>query len=160
MASADQKQIIATRLQRIAARNRGLLTPAAVVKDARNKSSPLHKLFEWNDSVAAHKYRLIQARKLIVTVQVPVHIVPEAVRISVYTKDPRIPGNKQGYCSVMSLRDADQAVRLEALKGAMERVLGNLRQAAALAKVLDLQAEFNILLGQAEDLRMRVLAAA
>ncbi len=40
----------------------GSLTPALIVKDARNPKSPLHNEFEWDDSKAAQQYRLEQAR--------------------------------------------------------------------------------------------------
>ena len=43
----------------------GKLTPPIVVERARKKSSPLHELFEWNDGIAGHAYRLKQARDLI-----------------------------------------------------------------------------------------------
>ncbi|MBQ6530391.1 MAG: hypothetical protein IJI39_05680 [Clostridia bacterium] len=36
-------------------------TPAQILEKARNENSELHKCFEWNDSVAAEKYRLTQA---------------------------------------------------------------------------------------------------
>lgn len=42
------------------------VTPEEVLKQARNdENSELHKCFEWNDSVAAEKYRLTQARQII-----------------------------------------------------------------------------------------------
>lgn len=41
----------------------GERTPAAVVAKARPKSSPIHKLFEWDDTAAAEKYRCEQARQ-------------------------------------------------------------------------------------------------
>ncbi len=37
------------------------LTPEQVVKTARPLDSPTHRYFEWNDAVAAEKYRLHQA---------------------------------------------------------------------------------------------------
>jgi hypothetical protein len=40
-------------------------TESQIVADARKKSSPLHSYFEWNDEIAAEKYRLQQAAKLI-----------------------------------------------------------------------------------------------
>lgn len=40
------------------------MTPELVVEDARNSSSPIHKAFDWDDTVAAHKHRLAQARQL------------------------------------------------------------------------------------------------
>ena len=57
-------------LKRIAASNGGLLQPEAVVEKARPVTSPLHSKFTWDDSEAAHQYRLWQARQLIrVTVE-------------------------------------------------------------------------------------------
>lgn len=49
---------------------RGLIKPDAVVKAARNKQSPLHKYFTWDDALAGHKYRLWEARQLIGRVRV------------------------------------------------------------------------------------------
>lgn len=43
----------------------GLISPQAVVISAQSKSSPLHRYFEWNDTAAAAKYRLVQAGHLI-----------------------------------------------------------------------------------------------
>lgn len=45
----------------------GVLTPEIVLNDARRKSSPLHYEFDWDDSTAAHRWRIEQARKLIVS---------------------------------------------------------------------------------------------
>lgn len=42
-------------------KRRNALTPKIVLEDARSKSSPLHKLFEWDDSIAAERHRLSQA---------------------------------------------------------------------------------------------------
>lgn len=38
--------------------------PSEVVEKAKDESTELHKCFEWRDNVAAEKYRLHQARKL------------------------------------------------------------------------------------------------
>lgn len=43
----------------------GQLTPANVVEAARAEDHPLHSRFEWDNDVAAEKYRLNQARQLI-----------------------------------------------------------------------------------------------
>jgi hypothetical protein len=64
----DQK--VVAELRRIAAEHDGLLNPSDVVQAARPKASPLHGKFEWDDSEAAERYRLWQARQLIsVTVE-------------------------------------------------------------------------------------------
>lgn len=51
-------------------KRRGAITPEVVVEAARRSTSPLHRVFEWDDSVAAHEYRLAQARNLIAAVYV------------------------------------------------------------------------------------------
>lgn len=49
---------------------RGRLTPEVVVDEAREPSHPLHSRFEWDDSVAAEKWRHEQAHELITSVRV------------------------------------------------------------------------------------------
>jgi hypothetical protein len=43
----------------------GELTTAKVVDLAKDSNHPLHKCFEWNDSIAGHAYRKQQAARLI-----------------------------------------------------------------------------------------------
>lgn len=43
----------------------GQLTPAVIVEAATPGDHPLHNRFEWDDTVAGHKYRLQQAKQLI-----------------------------------------------------------------------------------------------
>lgn len=52
-------------LKRIAEKHGGILKPEVVVQEARSKKSPLHSRFCWDDSKAAHEYRIWQARQLI-----------------------------------------------------------------------------------------------
>ena len=59
------KNKVVAELKRIAAENDGLLKPETVVDEAKPVSSPLHPKFEWRNTVAAHQYRIWQARKLI-----------------------------------------------------------------------------------------------
>lgn len=73
----------------------GALTPDLVVEEATPKSSPLHDRFEWNNSVAGHAYRLIQARELIRSVKVT------------YRND--LTGEKSTVRAFQSVRRADAA---------------------------------------------------
>lgn len=41
------------------------LTPESLVEYARDELSPIHDLFEWNDYIAAEKYRIVQAQNII-----------------------------------------------------------------------------------------------
>ena len=48
------------------------LTPKNVVDLARSKDNLLHKIFEWDDTIAGEKYRKIQAGRLITNLQIKV----------------------------------------------------------------------------------------
>jgi hypothetical protein len=52
-------------LRRISAENDGKLKAEDVVEAAKPEDSPLHDRFDWDNSTAGHKYRLMQARQLI-----------------------------------------------------------------------------------------------
>ncbi len=41
------------------------ITPNQILETARNKNTELHKCFEWDDSIAAERYRLSQARMIV-----------------------------------------------------------------------------------------------
>lgn len=44
---------------------RGRLTPQIVLDEARDPAHPLHSRFEWDNNIAAEKYRLLQAASLL-----------------------------------------------------------------------------------------------
>lgn len=50
--------------------DRGKLTPVDVLDAATPEDHPLHAHFEWDDSIAGHKYRLVQAQDLIQSVRI------------------------------------------------------------------------------------------
>lgn len=67
----------AKELERISEEHNNELKPEYVVQDAQDESSPLHGVFEWDDSKAAQKFRLEQARHLMNHIRV--EIVEEKV---------------------------------------------------------------------------------
>jgi hypothetical protein len=58
-------QLYGKELDKISQKNNGTLTPTDVVDEARDMNNPLHEVFEWDNSEAADRYRLQQARQLI-----------------------------------------------------------------------------------------------
>jgi|TARA_Y100000310_G_scaffold238070_1_gene241409 hypothetical protein len=48
----------------------GKLTPAIVLDQARDEAHPLHSRFEWDDEVAAERFRTDQAHELIRSVRI------------------------------------------------------------------------------------------
>lgn len=68
------------------------ITPEKVLEKARNyENSELHKCFEWNDGIAAEKYRLIQARKIIINLTyIPKEKTDESVRCFQITREKSV----------------------------------------------------------------------
>jgi hypothetical protein len=62
----------------------GAITPETVLDAAKNKRSPLHALFTWDNSEAAHQFRLQQARTLLNNIQVTIIHDGNPKVISVY----------------------------------------------------------------------------
>jgi hypothetical protein len=63
-------RIIGPEIERLA--NEGRSTAAGVVDAARMKEAPLHPYFEWNNDVAAERFRESQARRMIGAIKVKV----------------------------------------------------------------------------------------
>lgn len=133
----------------------GRVTPEAVVEAAKPEDSVLHGLFEWNDGVAAHYYRIDQARTLIRSVRVEFRIEKRVVRSVAYVHDPLLPPKEQGYRAVVELRRDPEAAR-SALVSEFSRVSAHLRRARELATALSLEGEVDELLNEVGALRMRV----
>jgi hypothetical protein len=91
-----QTERIRRELDRIARENGGILLPTKVVEAARPNSSVLHCKFEWNNTKAAAKYRIWQARQLI---SVTVNIVGES------------ESNEQVWVSLKADRERDGGYR-------------------------------------------------
>lgn len=67
-------QVAGEELDRIYREN-GRLEPARIVDESRDSAAPLHPCFEWDDVVAAEKYRQTQAQMIVRSI-VTVHETP------------------------------------------------------------------------------------
>jgi hypothetical protein len=132
---------------------RGGITPDAIVKDAKRKASPLHDLFDWNETKAARAWWLECAREIIRTVQIIITTTEVAVRAPYYTHDPDAPG--QGYRSVTALQREPTAAR-EALLDELTRAVGVMTRARNLSAALNLEQEFDAMLAKLTGLRRQV----
>jgi hypothetical protein len=106
MTTAIQKPI-AAELQTIAEKGNGALAPTYVVEWAyRHPDSALHQYFQWDDEVAGHGFRLLQARKLIGRVKVRLEEAPgRPIRAYVSLLDDR--GGIGYRTTVMVLADSE-----------------------------------------------------
>jgi hypothetical protein len=99
MMKGDPQQV-GERLEELKVKQRGMLLPEDLVKDARGKSSPLHECFTWDDNEAAKACRLLEARKLLRSLTVTVIVSrapaspPTRAYVCVNTNDD--PQDKRG----------------------------------------------------------------
>lgn len=126
--------------------NGGRLTPSAVVADAKDPSSPLHDLFNWDVVAAAEQHWLDRAREVIRSVRIAYTVENVSIKLPKYVHLDDTPGpSSQGYRTVTSLQRDPVAAR-EAVRVEFERATGVLRRARAIAVVLGLEGEIDELL--------------
>ena len=116
----------------------GELTPDMVLQEAEDESSPLHEYFDWDDTIAAVKWRRHQARKMILSIKVVVETTERVLKIPNYVRDPDKAGDEQGYRSVVALKKDEDAKR-EAIVSEFARAATALRRARDLADFFGLE---------------------
>ena len=65
-------------------KKQGELTSQNVLDSARPEKSPIHSLFEWDDSKAAEQFRLKQASQLICNLSVEIETEDKPVEVRAY----------------------------------------------------------------------------
>src|SRR5690348_15271357 len=93
-----EKKAVHSTLRRLA--DSASLTPDNVINEAEKKSSPLHPFFEWDDTKAANKFRLQQARSLISDFEITVKINRTEIKVQEFVRDPRCENEDQGYVAI------------------------------------------------------------
>ena len=135
MSSPAESKAVRDRLAMLTVRGGGVLRPEAVVADARDEDSPLHKHFEWDQEKGHYANLLNQARALIRSVKVTVTTETKTVRTVAYTRDPDAAPDQQGYVPVATLMTETDRAR-SALVAEFSAVAARLRRAQDLAAVL------------------------
>jgi hypothetical protein len=151
------KEIVSKRLAEIASANNGSLTPDLVVKDAEDSSSPLHDLFEWDDSIAGHKYRIEQARQVITSVRVVITTEHKAVSTVYYVRDPEAESTEQGYVSIDKLKTNTDLAR-ESIVMEFSRAASYLQRARIHAEALGMAQEVDALIADVQKFKEEVKA--
>jgi len=133
--SDDQREAVEQRLNEIAERMNQRPTPAAVVDDAQDPTSPLHGYFEWDDQAAAYKARLQVARQLIRSVRIKVQRGGAAVIAPAYVRDPERASDEEGYIHLPVVA-SHKALKVEVMTNELTRAIGCLQRAVSIGKVL------------------------
>lgn len=103
----NKPDLIKQELEALTEANNGILQPEAVVEYAKDPNTALHSRFEWDDTEAAKRYRVWQARQLI---KVTVNILPNEseteYQVFVSLKSDRYNGG--GYRALVDVMSDDQ----------------------------------------------------
>lgn len=132
-----------------------VLRPEDIIADARNPKSPLHDAFEWDDTKAAHAYRLQQARRLIREIRIDVTYDSHEITAPVYVQDTR---RDKGYVAAEDLKTNRQHAA-ECLARRLRACYSDLAANRELANELGLSDAFDKFLDGLEKLRELVGAA-
>lgn len=129
-ASAVKADVFAAELDKI--RNDGEVTPAAVVAAARPKRSPMHGLFEWDNTIAAEAWRLRQARQAIISLTVEVEQSGAVARALIFTHEPEPDAEEEpgdgAYVRPSDMTEAQIARVKSYLRSVVEQARASLRQ--------------------------------
>ena len=131
-------------LLELAAQHDGVLTTAVVIEAARPPSSPIHSEFDWDNSVAADKWRIEQARRLLrVVVR---YESPEQRRVEARVFVSLTPDRETGAgYRVTKTVLADPDLRRQLLadaRAAMQLFIQKYRELEELTAVFDAMQEF------------------
>lgn len=98
------QSLVLKELESIRKKNKGLLNPEDVVNFAKNPETALHSRFTWEDSEAAHQYRLWEARQIIRVVVTMDPISKKHIRAFVSLSPDRTPN--AGYRATAEVLDS------------------------------------------------------
>jgi len=144
-------QMVGSVLEDLGSATDGCLTPQQVVDHARNRDSPLHSLFEWDDSVAAEAYRREQAGAMMRAIQIHYEVELERFEVVRALQNVTRDSVRVYVPTIRALQDDD--LRRQIIDGAFRELEGwtfRYRQYRELSKII---AEVERLLtsGQSDD---------
>jgi hypothetical protein len=147
---------VAERLSELEEAGGGVLTPEAVVEDAKAKTSPLHGYFTWDVKKAAYAHWLEQARSLIRSVRYEHRTETRVISAVAYVRNPESNADEQGYVHTEKLRD-DIELSREAVAYEFARAAAALTRAREIAVVLGISEDIDLLIDGVNALRRPLL---
>ena len=133
--TVKRRQAVVAELHRIYQDGGGVLEAKAVLVLAANPDNVLHSYFEWDDTVAAGRYRLEQARDLIRTVTVKFTIEKMILKLPCYVPDQTRLRAIGGYTLITAVTTTD--ARKATIIQELDAAVSHLQRAGNIARVLD-----------------------
>lgn len=128
---------VGAEIERLLEEHHQQLGAADVVGAARSPLSPMHSIFEWDDTEAAKEYRLEQARRLLRHISVTI-ITPKGgevtTRLTVTTETAGNPRKKHYTSTEYALSDPE--LRAEVLRTALMELTAFRRKYAELSELV------------------------
>lgn len=127
MAKKVEDAVIVKEILKIQERD-GVCSPEALVSAAQSPKSPIHSLFEWDDSKAAKEWRKHQARQIVASFKIELsgQRAPQFVHANIVVDGKA----KEGYLPIEVAMD-DEAIRRQIFREARAALAGwNARLAA------------------------------
>jgi hypothetical protein len=135
----DYNKSAGPEIKRLIKKNNGILTAEMLVKYAKNESSPLHKYFTWDDTEAAKKCRIYEARTLL---RVCVEILPNSKSKTYSRVTAHLTSDGEGYrimTEVLSDKEMSERLLSDALNEleAFRKKYARLKQLSAIFGMID-----------------------
>lgn len=141
----DTKKAALAEMTRMSKANGGKITPEALVAAARDPDSPLHDYFEWDDSTAAEKYRMMQARTMLRSCHYNVTINNRKVELPYYMRDPEMASMDQGYVEISRVKTEEDLSR-DILVNEFRKAASQLRKARDIAAFFQMTEEVDAMI--------------
>jgi len=102
----------------------GRVTPELVLEESRDEGSTLHNCFEWNDSVAAEKYRLRQAKCIISNLTVIVDEKKQSAPVRAFVNiEKEAPAKKGKFVNIVTAMNDENSRQI-----VLDRALSELKE--------------------------------
>lgn len=157
MSTKPEREAVSKELARITDDQGGLLTPDRVVFEASYEDNVLHRLFEWDDTIAGNAWRVEQARELIRTVRVVVTTKTTQIRVVAYVRDPDQASDQQGYVPTVSLVGENERAG-RALAAEFERAGSIMRRAHELAEAFEMEKQVFSVIEKVDSMRTEIVS--
>ena len=157
MTTRTQREKILAKMR--AARGGRHVSAEELLAEAAAPEHPLHGDFQWDDSAAAHAWRMQQARAIVRTVQVAT--ITDMVPIScvAYVRDPALSSRQQGYLAIDAVTKKSEEAR-SIIHMLIHRIRTHVENARSVAGALGLMDEFELLLQQVCAIEQKLAAKA
>lgn len=118
----------------------GEVTKESLLEEARDENSPIHNCFEWNDGIAAERWRLDQARHMIQDLQVEVVQIDEAEKAPAFV-NVSVRGAGGGRYKTTAIAMVNEDERRQVLQNAIKDLEALQKRHATLVELSAVYAE-------------------